>query len=662
MERRRREEWQRHEEELQRRAEEDKRKAEDEQKRREEEAKVLRQQQATLSVLRVLQKLSNASPDDFESLNKELEEVLNTELPETGAQQEILKAEADRVLEYAKQYVEQVREQQKKWEELREQQSAAQENSRTAQTRPMLQLLCFVAQLAVVAATAHQDAPPSHAGCFVSNGTTMLAVKLTYDGYLFDIPGGRTDGHEPAQRTAERETFEESGYQVSIGELLATVRGGFNIYKCYLQDSIPHKGPDHEVSLVKWMDASEIEGHLQHHEWRFQDDQARFYLDWLQGNNGQHPPEAGEHEMEVVEVLKLCRTVEKTGKSAMTSCQACLDLVAEKKATIEEAENIRAEAQQVISQVQPRVQAATRLVSDALAKAKDNKERIAGGPAGENASWSFFLSIEGLKMLEYVLIALQNLLAQVVLLRSCSKLEEPGWNGGRMPPQRLPRGILPEGIDVPEGTDIMQFCRDLAESGAQFAEQFDRSHPKFHGGNPTAVPLGGDRVPESLAASMGGEAEVKNWRDLPDAPLSLEDDYGPDYKRWMDAHKTLNDCKKAIAVVNKPVEVAMKLRVQYTEAEGEDKSAYQGRLKGAENDRDGALDAATATILGMSPEVISERCRSCVEDVVKKGKFEFIDKETYGEFIQILKRANQDATHASTNQDSRINSSPWTDR
>lgn len=211
-----------------------------------------------------------------------------------------------------------------------------------------------------------------------------------------------------------------------------------------------------------------------------------------------------------------------------------------------------------------------------------------------------------------------------------------------MPPQRLPRGILPEGIDVPEGTDIMQFCRDLAESGAQFAEQFDRSHPKFHGGNPTAVPLGGDRVPESLAASMGGEAEVKNWRDLPDAPLSLEDDYGPDYKRWMDAHKTLNDCKKAIAVVNKPVEVAMKLRVQYTEAEGEDKSAYQGRLKGAENDRDGALDAATATILGMSPEVISERCRSCVEDVVKKGKFEFIDKETYGEFIQILKRANQE--------------------
>lgn len=129
-------------------------------------------------------------------------------------------------------------------------------------------------------ALAHQDAP-SHAGCFVSNGTTMLAVKLTYDGNLFDIPGGRTDGHEPATKTAERETFEESGYQVSIGSLLATVRGGFRIYECYLQDTVPRKGPDHEVSQVKWMDAGEIQNHLQQHMWRFQDDQAYHYLEWL---------------------------------------------------------------------------------------------------------------------------------------------------------------------------------------------------------------------------------------------------------------------------------------------------------------------------------------------------------------------------------------------
>eukprot|EP00438_Fugacium_kawagutii_P006725 Skav219137 [mRNA] locus=scaffold1574:675777:676870:+ [translate_table: standard] len=139
----------------------------------------------------------------------------------------------------------------------------------------MLPVLLSLIAAAAASASASADGP-SHAGCFVVNGTTMLAVKLTYDGYLFDIPGGRTDGREPSTRTAERETFEESGYQAGrpIGELLATVRGAFRIYKCYLQDSVPHKGPDHEVSQVRWMDENEIEGHLQHHEWRFQEDQV----------------------------------------------------------------------------------------------------------------------------------------------------------------------------------------------------------------------------------------------------------------------------------------------------------------------------------------------------------------------------------------------------
>ena len=51
----------------------------------------------------------------------------------------------------------------------------------------------------------------------------IFQVKLTYDGYKFDIPGGCTNGQEPATRTAERETFEESGYQV--GEVQAIFLG-----------------------------------------------------------------------------------------------------------------------------------------------------------------------------------------------------------------------------------------------------------------------------------------------------------------------------------------------------------------------------------------------------------------------------------------------------
>lgn len=204
-------------------------------------------------------------------------------------------------------------------------------------------------------------------------------------------------------------------------------------------------------------------------------------------------------------------------------------------------------------------------------------------------------------------------------------------------PTKLPRGILPDGINLPPGTDIMQFCRDLAESGADFTEQFDRNSATFHGGIPTAVPLGGARVPES----MGGDAAAQDWRSLPDAPIAIEEDFGPDYHAAMAAHKQLGDCKKAISVLNKPVESAMKLRWQYQGAEGDDKTALLSRLKGAENDRDGALSAATESILRTSDNDVSERTRSCVSDVVELGEFNFEDKETFGEYMQVLQRANQ---------------------
>jgi len=205
--------------------------------------------------------------------------------------------------------------------------------------------------------------------------------------------------------------------------------------------------------------------------------------------------------------------------------------------------------------------------------------------------------------------------------------------------QKLPRGILPDGITVPPGTDIMQFCRDLAESGAEFAEQFDRNSDRFHNGVTTPVPMGGienGRVPESMGGGTGYD-----WKALPEAPIAIEEDFGPDYHAAMAAHKQLGECKKSISVLNKPVEMVMKLRVQYKGAEGDDKTALESRLKGAETSRDGALASATEVIRTMKDGDISERTRNCVSDVVERGKFHFEDKETFGEYMQVLQRCNQ---------------------
>ncbi|CAE7551636.1 unnamed protein product [Symbiodinium pilosum] len=135
---------------------------------------------------------------------------------------------------------------------------------------------------------ADADAAPAHAGCFVKKGNAMLAVKLTYDGNKFDIPGGCTNGREPAKRTAERETWEESGYPVEVNELLATVRGGFRIYRCSVKQQDPGKGPDHEVSSVQWINPWEVDNFMQQHMWRYQDEQAYLYAQWLREGAENH--------------------------------------------------------------------------------------------------------------------------------------------------------------------------------------------------------------------------------------------------------------------------------------------------------------------------------------------------------------------------------------
>lgn len=94
-------------------------------------------------------------------------------------------------------------------------------------------------------------------------------------------------------------------------------------------------------------------------------------------------------------------------------------------------------------------------------------------------------------------------------------------------------------------------------------------------------------------------------------------------------------------MLNKPVEMVMRLRVQYKGAVGEDLTALQSRLVGAEATRDGALSSATEVIREMSDRDVSERTRQCVAEVVERGRFHFEDKETFGEYMQVLQRCNQ---------------------
>ena len=74
------------------------------------------------------------------------------------------------------------------------------------------------------------DAGVPSAGCLVVNDGDLLLVKIM--GGTYGPPGGSVDKNESGQCAAERETLEETGVQVSAGELAAEFDNGFHLYWC----------------------------------------------------------------------------------------------------------------------------------------------------------------------------------------------------------------------------------------------------------------------------------------------------------------------------------------------------------------------------------------------------------------------------------------------
>ncbi|CAJ1363675.1 unnamed protein product [Effrenium voratum] len=105
-----------------RKEEEAAKKKENEQKQKEEAAKQKKdleekrrqEQRSTLAIRRVIQKVRLASPETFAEVQKELQEILAVELPNTGSQKERIKEESEKGLEQATKRLGSIKEQRQK--------------------------------------------------------------------------------------------------------------------------------------------------------------------------------------------------------------------------------------------------------------------------------------------------------------------------------------------------------------------------------------------------------------------------------------------------------------------------------------------------------------------------------------------------------------------
>ncbi|CAD8075447.1 unnamed protein product [Paramecium primaurelia] len=87
--------------------------------------------------------------------------------------------------------------------------------------------------------------------------------------------------------------------------------------------------------------------------------------------------------------------------------------------------------------------------------------------------------------------------------------------------------------------DQSNFQKDMIESEEAFIEQFDRNSANFHQGNPTVVPVGGQRIPESMP-TMYPEQDLQNYLN------PQEQDFGPEYKLLMQYKEVLDLLKKSL--------------------------------------------------------------------------------------------------------------------
>ena len=118
----------------------------------------------------------------------------------------------------------------------------------------------------------HVDQRKGNASCFIKSDGRALVTRVRFSGRLV-FPGGTARKNETAQCTAHRETWEETGLDVTVGPLW-TRSGGptIYIYRCAATPSIsaetipvlPWRSRI-EVSDIQWVDLTE----LQPPEWQY---------------------------------------------------------------------------------------------------------------------------------------------------------------------------------------------------------------------------------------------------------------------------------------------------------------------------------------------------------------------------------------------------------
>jgi len=177
---------------------------------------------------------------------------------------------------------------------------------------------------------------------------------------------------------------------------------------------------------------------------------------------------------------------------------------------------------------------------------------------------------------------------------------------------------------------------DISASDSAFRSQFDKSHPSYHGGIATTVPIGGKNIPAGLEGTP-------DWQSLPEVAPAETPNYGPEYEAVERLRNGLGELKKALTAFVTPVEAIIKLNSSHADADEKQQKAVAAEIA--------KRDTAIAAIRSYKPLLLGspyekkidalENLIALAEQTEKESKESKDNKELGFEFGVQVKRQTQ---------------------
>lgn len=114
------------------------------------------------------------------------------------------------------------------------------------------------------------------------------------------------------------------------------------------------------------------------------------------------------------------------------------------------------------------------------------------------------------------------------------------------------------------------FEKDLIESEALFKQQFNPDSIHFHNGDPTPVPLGGQRIPNSMPTVYNQD---------PAETVEKKIDYGKEYDHLFNIREILNTLKKALAKLTPLLEAILRHKETFNKSGNPSNPAHVAKLQ-----------------------------------------------------------------------------------